>query len=122
MLTAGVANAANPGQVPDATLASFGLGGMQQMTDAQGMNVRGMGFVAVIGGISTTAGGASDGFGYVAVSDPKRGSAQVTTSVSSLSIGGSVVSTTTTGRHDSSTTVLTVSGAYAAGSANIYAK
>jgi hypothetical protein len=39
MLLAGTACAA----VPDATLASLGLGGMQQMTDAQGMNVRGMG-------------------------------------------------------------------------------
>jgi hypothetical protein len=29
--------------VPDATLAAFGLGGMQQMTDAQGMSVRGAG-------------------------------------------------------------------------------
>jgi hypothetical protein len=39
MLLAATASAA----VPDATLAAFGLGGMQQMTDAQGLNVRGMG-------------------------------------------------------------------------------
>jgi hypothetical protein len=46
MLVAATASAA----VPDATLAAFGLGGMQQMTDAQGMNVRGMGFACVSGG------------------------------------------------------------------------
>jgi hypothetical protein len=60
MLVAGTACAG----VPDATLASFGLGGMQQMTDAQGLNVRGMGAsisvnysitsVATVGGRSGT--------------------------------------------------------------------
>lgn len=55
LLVASVACAATPGQVPDATLASFGLSGMQQMTDAQGTSIRGMGsyhtsaFVAVSG-------------------------------------------------------------------------
>jgi hypothetical protein len=50
-LVASVASAA-PGQVSDSTLAAFGLGGMQQMTDVQGTQVRGMGF-AVVGGIGT---------------------------------------------------------------------
>jgi hypothetical protein len=63
MLVAATASAA----VPDATLASFGLGGMQQMTDAQGLNVRGMGFAKVSGG----------GFTYVDVSG-SVGSATVT--------------------------------------------
>jgi hypothetical protein len=43
LLVASVACAATPGQVPSATLDSFGLSGMQQMTDAQGLNIRGMG-------------------------------------------------------------------------------
>ncbi len=44
-----VANAA--GQVPDATLSQCGLSAMHQMTDAQGLNVRGSGF-AWVGGNS----------------------------------------------------------------------
>ena len=76
MLTAGVAYAANPGQVPDATLASFGLSGMQQMTDAQGMNVRGMGFAQVSGySIANAPGGQQSENQYVAISNPRRGSA-----------------------------------------------
>jgi ABC-type proline/glycine betaine transport system substrate-binding protein len=43
-LTAGVACAAQPGQVPDMTLAQLGLGGMHQMTDAQATAIRGNGF------------------------------------------------------------------------------
>jgi hypothetical protein len=53
-LVASVASAATPGQVPDATLAAFGLSGMQQMSDVQGTQVRGMGFAAV-GGFSVAA-------------------------------------------------------------------
>ena len=80
---AGVASAASPGQVPDATLASFGLGGMQQMTDVQGTNVRGMGFAAVGGlQVAKAPGGQLAANGYVAVSDPHHGSA--------LAAGGSV--------------------------------
>jgi hypothetical protein len=48
-LTAGVANAANPGQVPDATLAQLGLSGLQTMSDVQGTDIRGMGFASVSG-------------------------------------------------------------------------
>jgi hypothetical protein len=48
-LAAGVATAAGPGEVPDATLASFGLGGMQRMNDIQGENIRGTGFAIVFG-------------------------------------------------------------------------
>jgi hypothetical protein len=55
-MVAGLANAAAPGQVSDATLASFGLGGMQQMTDAQGTEIRGMGFVAASGCVTACAG------------------------------------------------------------------
>ena len=46
-VVAGMAYAGTPGQVPDATLASFGLGGMHQMSDVQGTSIRGKGFVAV---------------------------------------------------------------------------
>ena len=48
-LTAGMANAANPGQVPNSTLAQLGLSGLQTMSDAQGADVRGMGFNTVSG-------------------------------------------------------------------------
>ncbi len=75
-LVAGVANAATPGQVPDATLASFGLSGMQQMTDVQGTQVRGMGFAAVSGfSFAAAPGGQASGNNYVAVSSPHHGSA-----------------------------------------------
>lgn len=43
-----IANAAD--HVSDAALAQAGLSGMQQMTDAQGMDVRGTGFATVSGG------------------------------------------------------------------------
>ena len=33
---------ADEGQIPEATLASLGLGGMETLSDAQGMEVRGM--------------------------------------------------------------------------------
>ena len=49
-LVAGVANAAGSGQVPNATLASFGLGGMQHMTDLQGSDIRAGSFAFVLGG------------------------------------------------------------------------
>ena len=48
-LAAGVASAASPCQIPDATLASFGLSGMQRMTDVEGANIRGTGFAVVFG-------------------------------------------------------------------------
>ena len=48
-LTAGMANAANPGQVPNSALAQLGLSGMQPMSDVQGTDIRGMGFVFVTG-------------------------------------------------------------------------
>ena len=70
-MVAGMANAASPGQVPDATLAAFGLGGMQQMTDAQGTDIRGMGFAAVSG--AEVVGKSVNG--YLAVSSPRHGSA-----------------------------------------------
>jgi hypothetical protein len=55
-LVASVASAA-PGQVSDSTLAAFGLGGMQQMSDVQGTQVRGMGFAIVSGSSQATAPG-----------------------------------------------------------------
>lgn len=48
LISAGSA-VAGEGQVADQTLAKMGLGGMQVMTDADGMNVRGMAFVKVSG-------------------------------------------------------------------------
>jgi hypothetical protein len=48
-LTAGMANAASPGQISDNALAQMGLGGLQPMSDAQGAQIRGMGFVITSG-------------------------------------------------------------------------
>jgi hypothetical protein len=88
-LVAGVASASSPGQVPDATLAAFGLNGMQQMTDVQGTNVRGMGFAAV-GGITVAKapGGQLSANGYVAVSDPHHGSALAAGAAGSVAASG----------------------------------
>jgi hypothetical protein len=45
---------AGAGEIPDNVLAQMGLGGMQRMSDAQGMRVRGQGTAAVLGaGLST---------------------------------------------------------------------
>ena len=74
-LVASVASAA-PGQVSDSTLAAFGLGGMQQMTDVQGTQVRGMGFASVSGySVANAPGGQQSVNQYTATSDPRRGSA-----------------------------------------------
>lgn len=46
--------AADPGQVPDDTLAKLGLGGMEKMTDAEGEQVRGKWYFSTLAG-STAA-------------------------------------------------------------------
>ncbi len=77
-----VANAA--GQVSDAILGQLGLSAMHQMTDTQGMDVRGSGFATVSGQSWASApfGLAGTSQKYKAVSDPKKGSA--------LAAGGSI--------------------------------
>lgn len=47
---------AGDGHVPRATLASLGLAGMQPVSDAEGMQVRGMGGAAWVKGISMVSG------------------------------------------------------------------
>lgn len=42
--------AADPGQVPDDTLAKLGLGGMEKMTDAEGERFRGKWFYSTLPG------------------------------------------------------------------------
>jgi hypothetical protein len=54
---------AEDGAVSKDTLASFGLGGMQQMTDAQGTQVRGK-FVAVWGNSHSSLFGTTSNNGY----------------------------------------------------------
>ena len=68
VLTAGFAGTANPGQVPDNTLAMMGFSGMQTMTDVQGTEIRGMGGVAAVYGVGTATapGGAHETTGYYA--------------------------------------------------------
>ena len=65
-LTAGMANAANPGQVPNSSLAQLGLSGMQPMSDVQGTDIRGMGFVVVSGYAGATTFSSASFSGYVA--------------------------------------------------------
>ena len=72
-LVAGTANAA--GQISDNTLAQMGLAGLQTMSDVQGTEVRGMGFAAVSGTNTARLFGSTASNSYVAVSDPRRGSA-----------------------------------------------
>ena len=49
-----MATPAQAGDVPDSMLAQMGLSGMQRMSDAQGMKVRGQGTASVLGaGLST---------------------------------------------------------------------
>ena len=67
-LTAGMANAANPGQVSNSALAQFGLSGMQTMSDVQGTDIRGKGFVSVSGYSSASLlGGATSGYTATAI-------------------------------------------------------
>ena len=61
VLTAGMAGAANPGQVPDNTLSMIGLSGLQPMSDVQGTEVRGMGDASVSGVNIAKAPGGSRG-------------------------------------------------------------
>ena len=93
VLTAGFAGAANPGQVPDNTLAMLGLSGMQTMTDVQGTEVRGMGGVAVVYGTETATapGGAKAVNGYFVVDSGRNSatSAGAAISVAAAGIGGS---------------------------------
>ena len=65
-LTAGMANAANPGQVPNSALAQLGLSGMQPMSDVQGTDIRGMGFVLVSGYAGATTWSSGSFSAYVA--------------------------------------------------------
>ncbi len=92
-----VANAA--GQVPDATLAQVGLSGMHQMTDAQGLDVRGSGFAAVSGwSWATVPFSSGSGQQYSAVSSPHHGSALATggsNSAASSSVSSSTSTTVT---------------------------
>ena len=109
-LVASVASAA-PGQVSDSTLAAFGLGGMQQMSDVQGTQVRGMGFAAVSGtSVAKAPGGATSTNGYFAVS----------TTSSALAAGASI-SAAVSGVGFSSGTFV-VAGSIAVGGAVAYAK
>jgi hypothetical protein len=91
-LVASVACAATPGHVSDATLASFGLSGMQQMSDAQGTQVRGMGFAAVSGiSVARAPGGQLAVNSYQAASSPFFGSALAAgASVSAAASGAGV--------------------------------
>jgi predicted metal-binding membrane protein len=63
----GMASAANPGQVPNATLAQLGLSGMQTMSDVQGTDIRGMGFATVSGYSATSWSGADSGYSATAI-------------------------------------------------------
>ena len=113
-LVAGVASASTPGQVPDATLAAYGLSGMQQMSDVQGTHVRGMGFAAV-GGYSAAhaPGGQVLTNGYVAVSNTSNALA----AGASLSVAASGVGVFTPGGNFG-----IVVGGIAGGGAIAYAK
>jgi len=96
-LTAGMANAASPGQISDNTLSQMGLAGLQTMSDAQGTEIRGMGGLVVVSGTNAARlFGSTASNSYLAVSSPKQGSATANgnstgTVNASLSIGPWVV-------------------------------
>jgi hypothetical protein len=120
-MVAGMASAASPGQVPDATLASFGLGGMQQMTDVQGENIRGMGFAAVQGsGFANGWGGQFHQDSYAAVSpvNPRVTKSNALAAGGSLSVAGVGVAVSL----PSGATFVKVSGGLAFGAAFAYAR
>jgi hypothetical protein len=87
-----MACAAQPGQVSDTTLAQVGLSGMHQMTDVQGMAIRGNGF-AVAGGIDVAVvPGAISAHGAAAGVDGGKGGL---VSTSSNAYASSSISVTT---------------------------
>jgi hypothetical protein len=89
VLMAGVANAAAPGQISDNALAQMGLSGMQTMSDAQGSQIRGMGFVSVQGSVGLNLGGICAGSSYVAVGcSQASGGASVGVGIGQTSIRG----------------------------------
>jgi len=61
------ANVATAADVSDQTLATMGLDDMATMSDAQGLEVRGLGFVAVSGYAGAYSWGASAGADYVGI-------------------------------------------------------
>ena len=67
-LVAGMANAATPSQISDNALAQMGLAGLQTMSDAQGIEIRGMGFAAVAGINTARLNGSTSSNSYLAVS------------------------------------------------------
>ena len=117
LMVAGVANAASPGQVPDSALASFGLGGMQQMTDVQGANIRGMGTYAYVSGTGTAnaLGGTTQTDAYSAGASHYFGSSLAVGASGSLAVGGGALITPFG-------TFAVVTGGLAVGGAVAYAK
>jgi hypothetical protein len=116
-MVAGLANAASPGQVPDAALASFGLSGMQQMTDVQGTNIRGMGTYAYVygGGVANALGGTSQYNAYGAGANHFFGSSTAVGVSGSLAVSGGALITP-------GGTFAIVTGGLAVGGGYAYAK
>ena len=93
---AGTVNAAQPGQVPNATLARLGLSRVQPMTDAQGLGIRGSGFAMVNGTNTATAasflGGATSGpHVYTSTSSTPTGTSALAAGASGAAAGGGFV-------------------------------
>lgn len=88
---AAFAPAADRTAVSNDTLASMGLGGMQQMSDEAGMNVRGKGFAGVFGlGIARAFNSVSTN-GYVGTSSPWKQPAYAAGTNGSIAIGGGIL-------------------------------
>jgi hypothetical protein len=88
-----LASSAPAGEIPDNILAQMGLGGMQKMTDQQGMRVRGQGSAAVLGAGLSTVIAATDFNSFGATSNTfnalATGSSQTTAQISaSITIAG----------------------------------
>jgi hypothetical protein len=106
------ASAADLNSVPTATLTSMGFGGVELLSDNDGLAVRGKGTSASVWGVSGAIyhdrnGGAAAANGYQASSSHRRGS--------SLAVGGSesyAGKQTTHGRHGSSVTYGAGGGAF----------
>ncbi len=91
MVSVSAVQSASAEDVPNGVLAKMGIGGMQKISDAQGMRVRGQGVASVLGlgftsltvpGFST----ATDGDAYTATSGPitnalATGSSQTTSQI-----------------------------------------
>jgi hypothetical protein len=92
-LVVAVAASANAGDLSKGSLSKMGLSGVTKMTDAQGLNVRGMGSSASVGGFSFSSLGGLTGTYNTYTASAAHNSGSSTAAGASLSVSGAALIT-----------------------------